>query len=154
MEQIHEYVKWQLNEHKAGRIKRKDLGGYAWKLPRKSEDGAPAPLPDYVLEATPLALCDRKKSKDKDKDKDKDKKKDKKKAAKHKDKDKSKDKKKKRSRSPSPDRSAKRPALLPGMNSAAAKGAVLSNNFHEIIVYIIIMQCIYIDALDNLMFLF
>ena len=86
--------------------------------------------------------------------KDKDKKKDKKKAAKDKDKDKSKDKKKKRSRSPSPDRSSKRPALLPGMNSAAAKGAVLSNNFHEIIVYIIIMQCIYIDALDNLMFLF
>jgi len=46
---IHKYMRWQFNEVNCGRLSKKNLGGLAWKLPRKSESGEPAPLPDEVI---------------------------------------------------------------------------------------------------------
>lgn len=45
---IHDYMRWQFNEAKCGRLGKKKLGGWAWKLPAKDESGEPAPLPAEV----------------------------------------------------------------------------------------------------------
>ena len=44
--EIHQFMKWQFNEHRCGRLSRKKLGGWSWSLPKKSASGEPAPLPD------------------------------------------------------------------------------------------------------------
>ena len=46
---IFKYMRWQFNEVNCGRLSKRKLGGLAWKLPRKSDTGEPAPLPDEVL---------------------------------------------------------------------------------------------------------
>ena len=44
------YMKWQFDLFKSGRLRRADLGGFAWKLPEKGKHGKPALLPDEVLD--------------------------------------------------------------------------------------------------------
>ena len=50
LSEIHLFMRWQFSEFKAGKISRRDLGGFSWKLPKKSDSGAPAPLPKHVVE--------------------------------------------------------------------------------------------------------
>ncbi|CAE7248685.1 unnamed protein product, partial [Symbiodinium sp. CCMP2456] len=45
----HMYMRWQLDLFKNGRLRRQDIGGFAWKLPEKGKHGKPAPLPDDVV---------------------------------------------------------------------------------------------------------
>ena len=47
--EIHAYMQWQLDQYQRGKIRRGDLGGHSWKLPKKSETGEPATLPADVL---------------------------------------------------------------------------------------------------------
>ena len=47
---VHNYMRWQFAEMKAGRLKRRDLGGFSWKLPKRSEGGPPAELPKEVVQ--------------------------------------------------------------------------------------------------------
>lgn len=47
--EVARYMRWQLHMHKQGKVKRGAIGGFGWKLPKKSEDGEPAPLPDEVV---------------------------------------------------------------------------------------------------------
>ena len=49
-------MKWQLRLFSANKIKKKDLGGFAWKLPKKGEHGEPADLPEEVT-AGPALLA-------------------------------------------------------------------------------------------------
>ncbi|CAE7811025.1 unnamed protein product [Symbiodinium sp. CCMP2592] len=46
----HMYMRWQFHLFKGGRIRRADLGGFAWKLPEKGKHGKPAPLPNEVVD--------------------------------------------------------------------------------------------------------
>ena len=47
--QCHAYIKWQVRHQEELDLDDDELGGFAWHLPRKQEDGRPADLPDYVL---------------------------------------------------------------------------------------------------------
>ncbi|CAE7276424.1 unnamed protein product, partial [Symbiodinium microadriaticum] len=52
-DEIFSYMRWQLSQYHAGKIKRDAVGGWAWKLPKKNETtGEPAPLPDEVVAFT------------------------------------------------------------------------------------------------------
>ena len=42
------FMKYQLHLFKKGLVQRHELGGFSWKLPTKSENGEPAPLPDEI----------------------------------------------------------------------------------------------------------
>ena len=46
------FMRWQLAEVAAGRVRRGNVGGQAWTLPAKSKRGKPAALP-----ATVVAFC-------------------------------------------------------------------------------------------------
>eukprot|EP00435_Cladocopium_sp_Y103_P042015 s1084_g11.t1 len=47
--EVSRYMRWQLDQHKQGKLKKSSVGGFAWKLPKKSEDGEPADLPPEVI---------------------------------------------------------------------------------------------------------
>ena len=43
------FMRWQMAEHRAGRLSRKKMGGWGWELPKAKENGKPAPLPADVI---------------------------------------------------------------------------------------------------------
>ena len=49
-DEIRFYTKWQLAMHAAGKLRESELGGYAWKLPSKTSENGPAPLPAEVVQ--------------------------------------------------------------------------------------------------------
>ncbi|CAL1155332.1 unnamed protein product [Cladocopium goreaui] len=48
--EIHKYMQWQLDLYSKGKLKKSQVGGYAWKLPKRDPNGQPPPLPEEVLE--------------------------------------------------------------------------------------------------------
>ena len=43
-------MQWQLDLYSKGKLKKSQVGGYAWKLPKRDPNGQPPPLPEEVLE--------------------------------------------------------------------------------------------------------
>ncbi|CAK8990345.1 Uncharacterized protein SCF082_LOCUS2181 [Durusdinium trenchii] len=47
---IHKFMTWQLDQYQRGRVRKSEVGGFAWKLPKRGEGGEPAPLPAAVVD--------------------------------------------------------------------------------------------------------
>lgn len=43
-------MSWQLDEFKRGNLRKSQIGGFAWQLPSRDQSGAPASLPQAVLD--------------------------------------------------------------------------------------------------------
>eukprot|EP00435_Cladocopium_sp_Y103_P044834 s1957_g12.t1 len=47
--EVHKYMQWQLDLYSKGKVKKSQVGGYAWKLPKRGPNGEPPALPEEVL---------------------------------------------------------------------------------------------------------
>ena len=47
-QEVRSYIKYQIHMRAEGRLREADFGGFAFKLPSKSPENAPAPLPEEI----------------------------------------------------------------------------------------------------------
>lgn len=59
---MHAYMRYQFHLLKTGKLKKRDIGGWAWKLPKASDSGEPAPLPDEVIDFQKRQATDKRRS--------------------------------------------------------------------------------------------
>ena len=49
-DEIHQFMRFQFHQLKIGQLRRREIGGWRWKLPKRGSEGEPAPLPPDVIE--------------------------------------------------------------------------------------------------------